>query len=103
MSLLDTIKSLICNLMSDKSGSAQEQEKTTEAVVTEVNNETTLAPSPKAEVAKIQLPEDSMLKRHALAALKAEIELNISPRPSDSTLKRHYDAAVQVKLEERLR
>ncbi len=48
----------------------------------------------------IQLPEDSALRRHAISALKMEIESTMPARPTDSTLKRHYDATVQAKLAE---
>ncbi len=48
------------------------------------------------------IPEDSTLKRHFIAALKAEIESGMPPRPSESTLKRHYDSTVQAEIEKRL-
>ena len=48
------------------------------------------------------LPEDSVLKRHFLTHLRAEIEAELFPRPSDSILQRHYDAMVAAELEKRL-
>jgi len=48
------------------------------------------------------IPEDSVLRRHYIAQLRSEIELELFPRPTDSTLKRHYDALVNAELENRL-
>lgn len=48
------------------------------------------------------IPEDSVLRRHFLAQLRSEIELELSPRPTDSVLQRHYDALVDARLESRL-
>ncbi|MDQ7091801.1 MAG: hypothetical protein Q9M50_14390 [Methylococcales bacterium] len=42
----------------------------------------------------IKIPEDSMLKRHFLANLQAEIESNFHSRPTDASLKRHYDSLI---------
>lgn len=53
--------------------------------------------------AEIQLPRDSVLKRHVISQLQAEIQAGLSPRPTDSVLRRHYDGMVQAKLESRLR
>ena len=38
------------------------------------------------------LPEDSILRRHALAQLKNILEAVKGARPSDSILRRHYEA-----------
>lgn len=62
--------------------------KTTEAVA---------AQSPVMEI-----PEDSMLKRHFLSQLRREIESGFGKRPTDSTLKRHYDAMVDAEFEARV-
>jgi len=51
---------------------------------------------------KLIIPEDSVLKRHFLSNLQAEIEMELSPRPTCSTLKRHYDSLVSVEMEKRL-
>jgi len=48
------------------------------------------------------IPEDSILKRHFLTHLRAEIEADLFPRPSDSILRRHYDAMVAAELKNRL-
>ncbi|MCK9607277.1 MAG: hypothetical protein M0R33_12620 [Methylomonas sp.] len=52
--------------------------------------------------ADIRLPQDSVLKRHYLSQLQAEISAAMSPRPTDSVLRRHYDGMVQSELEKRL-
>lgn len=51
---------------------------------------------------KLKLPQDSVLKRHAISQLQAEIAAGLSPRPSDSVLRRHYDSLIQHELEKRL-
>lgn len=52
---------------------------------------------------KTAIPEDSMLRRHFLAKLRAEIEAVYScSRPTDSMLRRHFDAMIDAALEERL-
>jgi hypothetical protein len=48
------------------------------------------------------IPEDSVLRRHYVAQLRSEIELELSPRPSESILQRHYDTLVATELENRL-
>ena len=40
--------------------------------------------------AVVALPQDSVLRRHALGILHAQIVANLPDRPSDSVLKRHY-------------
>lgn len=49
-----------------------------------------------------KIPEDSVLRRHFLANLRAEIESGMAPRPTDSILKRHYDTMIGVEFEKRL-
>ena len=122
MSLLDTIKGLLCKLMADKPGSKQENKAAEVAApAPEVKPEPVVeqkpepAPVAKKEsapakvktkkskkVASLQIPEDSTLKRHFLSALKVKVEVNMGPRPTDSTLRRHYDAAVQAELDKLL-
>ncbi len=51
---------------------------------------------------KTAIPEDSMLRRHFLARLRAEIEAKYCSRPTDSMLRRHFDAMIDAALEERL-
>lgn len=40
---------------------------------------------------KERLPEDTMLRRHYMSALRTKIEASFPQRPTDSILKRHYD------------
>lgn len=51
---------------------------------------------------KIVIPQDSVLKRHFIAQLQAEIESRLPPRPSDSVLLRHYHALLASELQRRL-
>lgn len=51
---------------------------------------------------KLNIPEDSVLKRHFLAHLQSEIESALFPRPTDAILRRHYDSLVAAELENRL-
>ncbi|NOQ77298.1 MAG: hypothetical protein GQ475_05845 [Methylococcaceae bacterium] len=67
-------------------------------VVTEKEVETAAVDT----VIKIQIPEDSTLKRHFISALQSEIEANMPARPTDSTLQRHYDATIQTELDKLL-
>lgn len=48
------------------------------------------------------IPEDSILKRHFMHQLKAEIQAGMSERPSDSILMRHYDSHIGYELTKRL-
>lgn len=50
----------------------------------------------------VAIPEDSVLKRHFLAQLQADIEQGLPPKPSDATLKRHYAQLLQSKLNDLL-
>lgn len=61
------------------------------------------AAEPAAKAANVRLPQDSVLKRHFLCQLQAEISAGLSPRPTDSVLRRHYDGMVRAELEKRLR
>ena len=56
----------------------------------------------QSNVSPLQLPEDSVLRRHFITQLRSEIELELFPRPTDATLQRHYDTLVAAKLENRL-
>lgn len=51
---------------------------------------------------KLQIPQDSTLKRHFIATLKAEIEAGMPARPTDAASRNKYDATVQAKLEKLL-
>ncbi len=42
-----------------------------------------------------KLPEDSMLRRHAITNLYAIVESNMPIRPTDSVLRRHYDTMIK--------
>lgn len=44
------------------------------------------------------LPQDSMLRRHYLANLRAMVEALNPPHPTDSALSRHYDALITSEL-----
>jgi hypothetical protein len=92
MSLLDTIKGLLCKLMSDKPESEQEKQ-TPEAAAP--------APEVKPEPVVEKKPEPAKVKtkQKKNTNLKAEVEATMGPRPTDSALKRHYDAAVQAELD----
>jgi hypothetical protein len=46
------------------------------------------------------LPQDSMLRRHYLANLRAMIESLTPPRPTDSSLSRHYDSLIAAEIEQ---
>ena len=102
MSLLDTIKGLLCKLMADKPESEQEK-KTPEAAapapeekpepVAEVKPEPVVEKKPEPAPAKVKT------KQKKNTNLKAEVEASMGPRPTDSALKRHYDAAVQAELD----
>jgi len=106
MSLLDTIKDLLCKLMADKPGSEKEN-KTAEAAAPapEVKPEPVAKPEPavKPEPVVEKKPEPApakvKTKQKKNTNLKAEIEASMGPRPTDSALKRHYDAAVQAELD----
>ena len=52
--------------------------------------------------AKREIPQDSILKRHFISQLRAEIEASMAARPSDSVLRRHYESLVGAELEKRL-
>jgi len=104
MSLLDTIKGLLCKLMADKPGSEQEK-KTPEAAAAPAPE---VKPEPVAEPEPEVKPEPVVEKKAAPAPAKvktkqkknkAEVEASMGPRPTDSALKRHYDAAVQAELD----
>lgn len=45
-----------------------------------------------------KLPEDSMLRRHAITNLYAMVESNLPPRPTDSVLRRHYDTMIKTEI-----
>lgn len=51
---------------------------------------------------KASLPQDSVLRRHYLAQLKAEVEAGLPPAPSDSVLRRHHQALVAAEINKRL-
>jgi hypothetical protein len=46
------------------------------------------------------VPQDSMLRRHYLANLRAMIESLTPPRPSESSLRRHYDSLIAAEIEQ---
>lgn len=48
---------------------------------------------------KPSIPEDSVLKRHVLSAVRYDIENQYPPCPSDAVLKRHYLQLIQSKID----
>jgi hypothetical protein len=65
-----------------------------------------IVPSPKPETADetavlveqandSNIPEDSMLRRHYLTHLHAQVAANLPLRPTDSMLRRHYDTLLE--------
>lgn len=60
-------------------------------------------PSPAAcTQTRLLVPQDSVLKRHFLQCLQAEIEAGLSPTPTDSVLRRHHVSLVAAELQKRL-
>lgn len=51
---------------------------------------------------RMDIPQDSVLNRHFISQLRAEIEANMAGRPTDSVLRRHYDSLVSAELDRRL-
>lgn len=60
--------------------------------------------SREVEVAenKGKTPEDSVLKRHFIGQIQADILSGFSARPTDSVLRRHYDHQVELEIKKRL-
>ncbi|MGR9086309.1 MAG: hypothetical protein ACU841_04450 [Gammaproteobacteria bacterium] len=57
-----------------------------------VEPESNAMPVVKKEISdKKSVPEDSMLRRHYLSALRYRLEAGLPPCPSDSMLKRHFE------------
>ena len=54
----------------------------------------------KKELSTDNLPQDSTLRRHAVAHLRSLIESLNPVCPSDSTLSRHYDALINADIEQ---
>ncbi|MEY4719880.1 MAG: hypothetical protein RL563_2498 [Pseudomonadota bacterium] len=87
--------------------SAPEQEPVQTAIEQVVDKAPVLEAVPPASQAKCcashsVIPQDSVLKRHFLQCLTAEIEASLSPSPTDSVLRRHHDTLVQSELQKRL-
>jgi hypothetical protein len=51
---------------------------------------------------KSPLPQDSALRRHHIAQLRATIEMSKFPRPTDFMLRRHYDAMIEAEVAKQL-
>ncbi len=62
----------------------------------------TLPPTPVALSHKLVIPEDSMLKRHFLTHLRAQVENELMPQSSDATLRHYYEASVAAEIQKRL-
>jgi cyanate lyase len=89
------------------------QERAVEVPASEPSAVQTRQPEAKAEPAmrdealvrvesNTGVPEDSILRRHFLSNLQAQIESELPDSPTDSVLKRHHDTLVCTKLAERL-
>ncbi len=98
----DTEKTVEAEEVKSEEKPKQEEPKT-EPVKEIIEKPQQTAPSKINTTNKRTLPEDSALKRHFLATLKAEVESTLSKKPTDSTLKRHYDSLVQSKIDELLK
>lgn len=48
------------------------------------------------------LPQDSMLKRHYLTQLHAQVAASLPVRPTDSSLRRHYDSLLENAVQQLL-
>jgi hypothetical protein len=91
------VERLICNYEDHKKTLAQQFQQP----------ETIAEPLPKAEICREEsvsehenpkLPEDSMLRRHAITHLYAMVESNMPIRPTDSVLRRHYDTMINTEV-----
>ncbi|MCL7423077.1 MAG: hypothetical protein M8364_19480 [Methylobacter sp.] len=89
------------------------QERAVEVAVSKPSVVQSSQPEAKAEPAmreealvrvesKTGVPEDSILRRHFLSNLQAQIESELPDSPTDSVLKRHHDTLICTKLAERL-
>lgn len=54
------------------------------------------------EKPKLVIPEDSMLKRHFLTQLRADIENSLVPNLIDPSLRHYYEASVAAEFQKRL-
>jgi len=91
------IERLICNYEDHKKTVAQQIQET----------KTIAEPLLKAGISREdsatqheypKLPEDSMLRRHAITNLYAMVESNMPLRPTDSVLRRHYDTMIKTEV-----
>jgi hypothetical protein len=46
----------------------------------------------------LRIPEDSVLRRHFMTQLRAEIALKMGEKPTDFSLARHYEAKLQTEI-----
>lgn len=65
-------------------------------------NKSTATTETVEEKPKLLVPEDSMLKRHFLTQLRADIENSLAPNFSDASLKHYYEASVAAEMQKRL-
>lgn len=72
---------------------------TEQPTVTLVTNTQPAQTQPTTLDISVQLPQDSVLRRHALALLQAQIEAGLPAYPSDSVLKRHHAQRLASELE----
>jgi hypothetical protein len=107
MSILDTIKNLFCSQNCNTTESTVENKGESEPVVEKepAPQPTTEESTPATEqltVTKLQIPEDSTLRRHFLSNLRMDIESKMPPRPTEATQRHKYDAEVEAQLEKLL-
>ncbi len=64
------------------------------------DSQAVVTPTPIAVKSAINvvIPQDSILKRHFMSQLQAEVEAKFAPAPSDSVLLRHYQSLVRAEL-----
>lgn len=58
----------------------------------EISIETPVVAESSVSQTVVKIPEDSVLKRHYFAQLRAVAEASLSPKPTDSVLLRHWQA-----------
>jgi hypothetical protein len=80
-------------------------EKPQTIVAQDIVEKAQTAPSPKLEInleTVSKIPQDSLLRRHYLTHLHAQVAANMPPRPTDSTLRRHHDTLLENEVKNRL-
>jgi hypothetical protein len=97
------VERLICNYEDHKRTLAQQLQQP--KIITEPLLKAEISPEDSVsqhEKPKLQLPEDSMLRRHTITNLYAIVESNMPIRPTDSVLRRHYDTMIKSEVDQLL-